>query len=76
MNDLFYILPLIFGVMGWATEHLELYAMGGALSFYTAYTIISEGNPITNTEVFLVIVYTMLTVSLLLRIITSVGGEK
>jgi hypothetical protein len=72
MDSLFYLLPLIFGVVGWATTHVEFYAMGGALSFFTAYTIISEGaTGLTNSDVFLSIVYAVMAVSLLLRVVIS-----
>jgi hypothetical protein len=72
MNAIFYVLPLIFGVLGWSMNHMEMYAFGGALSFYTAYTIINEAttspNTLTNSDVFISIIYLLLAVSLMLRI--------
>lgn len=76
MSTLFYVLPLIFAAMGWTTTYVEFYAMGGAFAFYMAYTIISEGKPLTNSEVFMSIIYAVLAISLMLRIITETGGRK
>jgi hypothetical protein len=76
MDSLFYILPLLFGVVGWATEHYEMYMMSGILSFFTAYTLINEASPLTDNVLMIALIYVGLAMSFMLRLTYEAYNTK
>lgn len=75
MDALFYVLPLLFAVVGWVTEYYELYAIAGAFGFYAAFTLIGEGSLI-DPVMFQVIIYIVFSIGILLRIVTEISKEE
>lgn len=75
MDALFYLLPVIFLVIGWVTEYYELYVVSGAFGFYAAFTLIREGS-LTDPVMFQVIIYIVFSVSVLLRMVMESMEEK
>jgi hypothetical protein len=69
MDAMFYILPVIFSVVGWATEYWEFYAIAGVLGFYTSFALISEAAVLTNQILTLAVVYLVFSVGILMRIV-------
>lgn len=74
MDALFYLLPVIFAVVGWVTEYYELYGIAGAFGFFAAYTMVSEGS-LTDLIMFQVIIYIVFSISILLRLVVESTGE-
>jgi len=74
VDALFYLLPIVFAVVGWVTEYYELYGIGGAFGFFAAYTLISEGS-LTDLIMFQVIIYIVFSISIFMRIITESTRE-
>lgn len=68
MDSLYLLLPVVFVVVGWVTEYLELYAIGGTFGFYAAYALIAEGS-LTNQTMMLVVMYVMLSMAIFLRLV-------
>jgi hypothetical protein len=69
-------LPLIFAVVGWATEYYELLFMGGVFAFYASYTLVNEAAPLTENILMVALVYVMLAISFIWRTMLEAYREK